>query len=73
MKTPLHYACSSGILDSVKPLLKRYNHEGFVNATDENGDTALHIATRNGFIEIMKLLRKNKANPNWPLNRVSNT
>ena len=62
MKTPLHYACSSGIIDLVKPLLKCCNNEGFVNATDDNGDTALHIATRSGFIEIMKLLRKNRAN-----------
>ena len=61
MRTPLHYACSSGVLDSVKPLLKCCCNEGFVNATDHNGDTALHIATQNGFTEIMKLLRKNKA------------
>ena len=61
MRTPLHYACSSGILDSVKPLLKCCSNERFVNATDENGDTALHLATQNGFTEIMKLLRKYKA------------
>jgi ankyrin repeat protein len=63
VKTPLHYACSSGVLDLVKPLLKCCDNEGFVNAIDENGDTALHLSTRSGFIEIMKLLRKNKANP----------
>ena len=63
MKTPLHYACASGIIDSVKPLLKCCSNEGFVNATDDNVDTALHISTRSGFIEIMKMLRKNKANP----------
>ena len=54
-------ACSLGVLDSVKPLLKCCSNERFVNVTDENGDTALHLATQNGFTEIMKLLRKNKA------------
>ena len=64
-KTPLHYACSSGVLDLVKPLLKCCRSRSFVNAADDNGDTALHLSTRSGFIEIMKLLRKNKADPHW--------
>ena len=71
MRTPLHYACFSGILDLVKPLLKCCNEEVFVNAADVNGDTALHLSTQSGFIEIMKLLRKNKANPEQT-NRVRN-
>ena len=64
-KTPLHYACSSGILDLVKPLLKCCSSRSFINATDDDGDTALHLSTRGGFIEIMKLLRENKADPGW--------
>ena len=51
------------ILDLVKPLLKCCNNPSFVNATDVSGDAALHFSTRNGFIEIMKELRKNKADP----------
>ena len=36
-----------------------------MNAADDSGDTALHLSTRSGFIEIMKLLRKDKADPLW--------
>ena len=36
-----------------------------MNAADDNGDTALHLSTRSGFIEIMILLKDNKADPGW--------
>ena len=51
------------MIDLVKPILnsKRCSSE-CINAPDEAGDSALHIATRNGYTEIVKLLWKNKAN-----------
>ena len=58
----LHYACFSGITDLVKLLLKSCKDQRFINATDFRGDTGLHIATREGFTGIMKLLKKKKAN-----------
>lgn len=69
-KTALHYACSSGNPDLVLPLLKLSRRPQFVNAVDSRGETGLHIATRKGFVAIMKLLRKNKADPKIK-NRVS--
>ena len=49
--------------DLVKPVLRLCHKQRFIDAVDCKGNTALHIATEKGFIEIMKLLIKNKANP----------
>ena len=57
----MHYACQS--TDLVKPLLKLCNNSRFVDATDKDGNTALYLATMGKFKDVMKLLRRSKANP----------
>ena len=57
----MHYACCSGVTDLVKPLLKLCSEPRFINATDIYGDTALHMATKEGYTDIMRLLLKKKA------------
>ena len=57
---PLSYAAYNGHLSIVDYLLKR---GADVNATTENGSSALFFAARFGHIEVIKLLLANKADP----------
>jgi ankyrin repeat protein len=57
---PLAYAAYNGHLEVVDYLLK---HGALIDATTENGSTALFFAARFGHIEVIKLLLKNKADP----------
>jgi ankyrin repeat protein len=61
--TPLHYAVIKGNMVVVKKLLNHLNSYNYVNATDENGDTALNLATRNKNLELIKILTQNGADP----------
>lgn len=56
---PLHEACSKGRLDEVERLLA-YGI-CLVNETDQFGQTALHIASFEGHVDIVKLLIKKMA------------
>ena len=60
-RTALHYACRS--TDLARPVLKLCSNPRFIDATDKDGNTALHLATMDKFKDVMKLLRKFKANP----------
>lgn len=57
---PLSYAAYNGHLEVVDYLLK---HGAEVNATTENGSSALFFAARFGHIEVIRLLLKNQADP----------
>lgn len=58
---PLIYAAFNGHTAVAEYLLKKGAE---VNATTENGSTALLFAARFGHIEVVELLLKNKADPN---------
>jgi len=58
--TPLHIAVSMNCVDVVSELLAAKNVN--VDARDVNDETPLHIAARNGFVEIGKMLVDNGAN-----------
>lgn len=55
-KTPLHYACTCGSLPLVSALLEKNSTRTFVDTQDTDGDTALHLASRLGFREVVKQL-----------------
>ena len=59
--TPLITACSSSNLQIVKELLKA---KADVNGQDEDGTTALYMASSNGDFRIIKKLLSSGANPN---------
>ena len=65
---PLHLTCCVGKDQIVKDLLKLQDHEGRmlidIDGTDLRGSTALHIAVRHGYLDIVKLLLHHGANPN---------
>ena len=46
------------MLDLVEPLLGKSRSTDFVNAPDNNGDTALHIAAGKGDKKVVKMLLK---------------
>ncbi len=55
----LHRAAEHGILHEIEPSLKIWARSPeMINATDPNGDTALHKAARNDHLEICKILCK---------------
>lgn len=54
----MHYASSSGMVNLVEPLLGKSHSTDFVNATDSNGDSALHIAAGKGDKKVVKILLK---------------
>ena len=56
--TALHYACFGGNIKIVALLLETQQLTtcGLVNIQDKNGDTALHLASRSGYREIVKKL-----------------
>lgn len=57
---PLSYAAFNGHTAIVEYLLKRGAE---IDATTENGSTALFFAARYGHVDVIKLLLKNQANP----------
>lgn len=63
--TLLHLATSKGRKEVIEVLLKRINSDeltNFINArTFRGGATAIHIAAKNGFFDIVKSLLKNGA------------
>lgn len=66
--SPLHTAASSGDSDEVRRLLNvnssfaYFQPKANVNAKNNDGDTALHLAIRHKFPEIVEILVQNKAN-----------
>lgn len=61
-RTPLHYACVSGSVDVTAALLSKSSSKVFLNMQDRYGDTALHIASRCGYREVVKQLLSYRAN-----------
>ena len=57
----MHYAAFSGMVDLGAPLVGKYHSVEFVIAADSNGNTALHVAAREGDKKIVKLLLKHSA------------
>lgn len=60
-QTPLHIACSQGMSDIVKILLKK---KGDVNARDSKGWTPFHCAANEQKYDICQILITHKANLN---------
>ena len=58
LKTPLHYAVMHGKAANVNFLINRGCDS---NIKDKNGDTALHLAARNAYYDIVKTLLENGA------------
>jgi ankyrin repeat protein len=52
-ETPLHIACAYNALTNAQYLVE---HGAWLEAVDEEGDTALHFAVREGNIEIVEWL-----------------
>lgn len=52
---PIHRAASSGQLESLKALI----HSSSIQTTDKSGNTLLHIAVENQYIDIIKYLVNN--------------
>ena len=52
---PLHIACGNGNTDIVR-LLLQYQHKFDINAVDNNGNTALHLAGHFKHVEVVLLL-----------------
>ncbi|XP_071560537.1 uncharacterized protein [Temnothorax nylanderi] len=63
--TPLHTATFKGYKEIVKVLLQHVNHDklnNFINAkTAASGATSLHVAAKNGFLDVTKSLLKRGA------------
>lgn len=59
-QTPLMHAVLHNRIEMVRLFL---DHNANVDAKDIGGATALHIAARIGNIEMVKLLKENRANP----------
>lgn len=66
MNTPLHFACLNGHVGCVKALIYHCEHEGFrllVNSQNTSGNTALHHASKYGYLPIVEVLIDNNADP----------
>ena len=59
--SPLHWAAENGMIRTIAELIAA---EEDVNATDDDGQTALHIAAYNSNAAITKLLLEHNADPN---------
>jgi ankyrin repeat protein len=55
-RTPLHTAAALGSMTIVNLVFKDEDKFGLINAVDINGETALHVATKNNFAEIVEAL-----------------
>lgn len=77
--SPIFLACKSGNKELFEALLsfiykptksskspkkRQKTRENYVKATENNGDTLLHIAVREGYKDIVKMLLSNGADPN---------
>lgn len=62
--TPLHYAASSGDIETVKVILQRTRHSGVLETTNMTGDTALFCAANRGHAETVQYLIQEGANVN---------
>ncbi|OHS99173.1 hypothetical protein TRFO_34409 [Tritrichomonas foetus] len=60
--TPLHYSSAGKNVHIVENLLKQPTIN--INAQNENLETALHIAAKNGYLDIVKILQEHGANVN---------
>ncbi len=60
--TKLHEATEEGNIAKVDSLLQKYS--SLVNTPDQAGNTPLHIAAKEGYLEICSLLIKNEADVN---------
>ncbi|CAF1200845.1 unnamed protein product [Didymodactylos carnosus] len=56
MQNKLHDACSKNEVEKVRDYVKKLSIDEINHIEIETGNTALHIATNNGHIEIIKLL-----------------
>eukprot|EP00697_Spironema_sp_BW2_P013708 gnl/Spiro4/3935_TR1957_c0_g1_i1.p1 gnl/Spiro4/3935_TR1957_c0_g1~~gnl/Spiro4/3935_TR1957_c0_g1_i1.p1 ORF type:complete len:391 (+),score=95.17 gnl/Spiro4/3935_TR1957_c0_g1_i1:58-1173(+) len=60
--TVLHHAARQDRAAAVKLILARTRSDGgFINQQDVHGDTALHVAAREGHVRIVELLREHHA------------
>ncbi|KAI8561127.1 hypothetical protein RHMOL_Rhmol04G0313100 [Rhododendron molle] len=55
-RTPLHYAADNGDVKAVQKLLDKDKSVAYVTANNDEGNTALHMATAKGHTEVMKEL-----------------
>ncbi|CAN7938240.1 unnamed protein product [Ixodes hexagonus] len=58
-----HVAVLAKNADVLQELLNVHNKETLINAKDSNGDTPLHHAASNAFLDIVQLLLRHGANP----------
>ncbi|RIB22050.1 ankyrin repeat-containing domain protein, partial [Gigaspora rosea] len=61
-KTPLHWAAFGGNKDAVDYLINLENNSKLIEATDNNDETALYEAMRNGHTKVVELLQEKGAN-----------
>ncbi|KAF7667081.1 hypothetical protein LDENG_00078890 [Lucifuga dentata] len=61
--TVTHDAARDGFLDTVRVLVE---HGAEVNLADDHGNLPLHLAAREGHLEVVKLLMGLTANPEKP-------
>ena len=70
-KNPLHMACSNGDLPTMQELLKSEKCD--VNVTQEQGYSALYVASELGFLDIVEELIYRGADPNKATTDTGNT
>ncbi|KAI1452563.1 ankyrin repeat-containing domain protein [Annulohypoxylon moriforme] len=58
--TPLMYACEEGYLEIIKKLINTKN-PGHIDAQDNDGRTALHLASRKGYANVVDFLMRSGA------------
>jgi ankyrin repeat protein len=67
--TPLHTTTSKGSRETIDILLQYVSHNklnDFINAKTTSGGTmSLHVAAKNGFLEIVKSLLKHGPDDGW--------
>merc|ERR1712196_430362 len=69
--TPLHSACGSNDLETVRILVR--NATKLVNKQDRNGRTALHVAASNGNADIVSFLLQSGATCNAKMKKSQHT